>query len=174
MARKISFPELQCPQCEYHQTVANGLLGTRYCGGFPKRKRPKRFSKSDPKLKAPKWCPRRVWPPVYRIYGFVDEQSCEMDIPTRNRFDPKRDQYVFVFESRYKLRLETTLPMKAGEFVETVKHGDADDLMMATDLQLGEVIEIDDGLKPYYFYCWSWSKVIPICRFNRALVKKEN
>lgn len=174
MTRKISFPELQCSQCEYHQTMGHGLLETRYCGGFPKRKKPKRFSKSDPKFKAPKWCPRRVWPPVCRIYSFANEQCQELDILTRNRFDPKHDQYISAFESRYKLRLETTLPMKAKEFLEAVEYGDAADFMIETDLQPGDVIEIDDGLKPYCFYCWSWARVIPIYRFDRTLVKKEN
>ena len=172
MAKKNLFPELQCSQCEHLQTMGNIICETRYCGGFPKRKKPKRFSNSDPKFKAPKWCPRRLWPPVCRVYGLADEESQGLDIFTRNRFNPKRDQYISVFENRYKLRLETTLSMKAREFVEAVKHGNADEFMMKAYLQLGDVIEIDDGMKPYCFYYWSWSEVIPICRFNRTLVRK--
>lgn len=172
MPRRYPFPEPGCAECQYHQLVGEGLFQTRYCGGFPNRKRPKRFSKSDPRYKAPKWCPRRVCPPVYRIYSFADEQSWEMDILARNHFDPKRNQYISVFENHYKLRLETTLPMKAREFVEAVKRGNADEFMIEADLQLGDVIELNDGLKPYYFYYWSWSQLIPVLSFDRTRVQK--
>ena len=47
----------------------------RYCNGFPKKRKSKRFRKSDPKYKPPKWCPRLTSPPVCRVYGFVDEKS---------------------------------------------------------------------------------------------------
>ena len=79
MPKKYSFPELGCSSCEHLQKVGSGLCETRYCGGFPKRRNPKRFQASDPKIKAPQWCPRRLPTPVCRIYGFADEQSRFMD-----------------------------------------------------------------------------------------------
>ena len=45
------------------------------------------------------------------------------------------------------------------------------------ELEYGEVIEIDDGLKPYYFYYLNYGKVIPLYSFYRARVRidaKEN
>lgn len=109
-----------------------------------------------------------------RVYSFADEHSKALDILTRSHFDPKRDKYISVFEDRYKLRLETTLSMKAKEFMEAAKHGDVDEFIIKADLQLGDIVEIDDGLKSYCFYYWSWSIMVPTCHFNRALVKKEN
>ncbi len=91
-----------------------------------------------------------------------------MDILTRGRFDPKRDRYISVLPWRYKLRLETTVSMKAGDLFNRVKHGDADDFFTETGLQLGEIVEIDDGLTPYYFYCWNWSRLIPVFHFDRS------
>ena len=104
MPKKYSFPELGCSSCEHLQRVGGVLCETRYCGGFPKKKKPRRFRSSDPKYKAPKWCPRRLPTPVCRIYGFADEQSRSIEILSEH------------------------------------------------DIGLGEVVEIDDGLKPYYFY----------------------
>lgn len=80
MAKRYSFPEPACMECRHHQYLGNGLTRSRYCGGFPKRKSPKRFRSSDPQRKAPKWCPRRISPPVCRVYGFADERSQAMDI----------------------------------------------------------------------------------------------
>lgn len=65
MSRKYTFPVPGCGQCQYHQRQGST---TRYCAGF-KRKKPKQFRKSDPVLKAPGWCPRRISPPVCRIHG---------------------------------------------------------------------------------------------------------
>ena len=59
MAKKYSFPEPGCGSCQHLQYAGNSVLGTRYCGGFPKKRAPRRFWASDPKIKAPKWCPRR-------------------------------------------------------------------------------------------------------------------
>ncbi len=172
MPKKYSFPELECSGCEHFQRVGNCLTGTRYCGGFSKKRKPKRFSSSDPRYKAPKWCPRRIWPPVCRIYGFADGQSQDMDILTRGRFDPKRDRYIYVSPWHYKLRLETIVPMKAKDFFNMVNSGDADDFFTETDFMLGEIVEIDDGLTPYCFYLYRWSIMVPIYSFDRSRVQK--
>ena len=34
-----------------------------------------------------------------------------------------------------------------------------------------EIIEIDDGLKPYYFYCLDGFAVVPLAFFDRSRVK---
>lgn len=172
MAKKYSFPELECRNCEHFQRVGDSIFGTRYCGGFPRRRKPKRFSSSDPQYKAPKWCPRRLWPSVCRIYGFADEQSEFMDTFVRERIDLKRSPYAYPTESNYKLRHETIVPMKAKDFFESVSRGDLDDFLVEADIQMGEVIEIDDGLKPYYFYCMGWSRLVPVLLFDRSRVEK--
>jgi len=65
-----------------------------------------------------------------------------------------------------------TLPMKANDFFKMFIWGDTSDFLMESDLQLGDIIEVDDGLKPYYFYCWNWSRLVPVCRFDRTRVQK--
>ena len=44
-----------CAECTF--LTCQGF--ERYCGGFPEKRKPKRFWKTDPQWKAPKWCPRR-------------------------------------------------------------------------------------------------------------------
>lgn len=172
MPKKYSFPEMQCSSCPDFQRTGAELWGSRYCSGFPKKRKPKRFKSSDPKYKAPKWCPRRISPPVCRIYSFADKLSRELDIFPRNHFDRKRDMYVCLSSAHYKLRLETTLGINAKTFFERSKHGDLDDFLIETDLSLGEVVEIDDGLRPYYFYHLSWSRFVPVLSFIPSSVQK--
>lgn len=145
--------------------------------GFRNEKSPKRFRASDPKYKAPKWCPRRLTKPVCRIYGFADEVSEYMDrcerLADEKLDDPLRGaDYISPPSYRYKLRLELPLGMNAQAFYDEVKGGDVDSVLSDAELQLGEVVEIDDGLKPYYFYYLSWSRLVPVYEFNCARVKK--
>ena len=58
MDKKYTFPVPGCGQCQYHQSVGSVFSETRYCAGF-KKKKPRRFRRSDPVSKAPKWCPNR-------------------------------------------------------------------------------------------------------------------
>lgn len=55
-----------CAECTF--LTCQGF--ERYCGGFPEKRKPKRFWKTDPQWKAPKWCPRRKTPAVYRVYHY--------------------------------------------------------------------------------------------------------
>lgn len=173
MPKKYSFPELKCYECPFLQRMGNILFETRYCGGFPKRRNPKRFRASDPKIKAPKWCPRRLAKPVCRIYGFVDEMSELMDMQERNEGILDDADYISPPSYRYKLRLELPLGMKAQAFYEAVRDGDIDTILSGdAELNLGEVVEIDDGMKPYYFYYLSWSTLVPVLDFRLARFKK--
>lgn len=172
MAKKYSFPEPSCRNCQYFQEQGLPFCSDRYCKGFSQKRKPKRFRSSDPKFKAPKWCPRRLTPPVCRVYGFANEESRGMDIFTRRRFDPKKDRYISVSSSRYKLLLETPLGMKAKAFYEAVETGDVYDILPVDVLEPGIVVEIDDGLKPYYFYFLSWSRAVPVYSFDLARVQK--
>lgn len=172
MARRYSFPEPGCSECEHFQRMGNILCETRYCGGFPKRRKPKRFSSSDPKYKAPKWCPRRLSPLVCRIYGFADARSEFMENTFREEFAAGKNPYICPQEWHYKLRLELPWEMKARNFFKQASHGGAYELLSEIDVQLGEVIEIDDGLKPYCFYYLDWSTVVPVALFDRTKVQK--
>lgn len=41
------------------------------------------------------------------------------------------------------------------------------------ELEYGEVIEIDDGLKPYYFYYLNYDRLIPLYSFDRSRVQSS-
>lgn len=84
--QNYTFPGPTCPGCQYHQSVGNGLVQTRYCNGFDKKRKSKQFKRSDPKYKPPKWCPRLISPPVCRIYGFVNPESEYPSRPMRNSY----------------------------------------------------------------------------------------
>ena len=82
----MKFYDTTCQECPFHQTAGSYTLSTtRYCSGFPGRK-PKRFPRSAPKFKPPKWCPRRITPPVCRVYGFKDERSEYMELLGRAEY----------------------------------------------------------------------------------------
>jgi len=173
--KKYNFPGLDCPQCPFHQTVGGSIDQTRYCNGFPKKRKPKRFRRSDPKYKPPKWCPRRISPTVCRIYGFADRDSEMTDwLLGRESHGHEKDAYIFAVESRYRLRLEVPLGMTAKQFYDAAQSEFVDGALSNVDVEHGEIIEIDDGLKPYYFYYVSWAKVIPVLCFDRSKTKKPD
>jgi len=77
-------------------------------------------------------------------------------------------------ESRYKLRLEVPLGLTAKQFFDRAQSEFTDGTLSEIDVQYGEIIEIDDGLKPYYFYYVSWASVIPVLYFDRSNTKKPD
>ena len=168
--QKCTFPGRNCPSCPYHETV--GV--TRYCSGFPKKRKARRFRKSDPKYKPPKWCPRRISPPVCRVYGFKDQESelsawlLNQDMTSGKGIGQKVSPTVLAYH--YKLRLELPLAMTAKQFYEAMQF-EADTCVadeVRNQVEYGEVI--DDGLKPYYFYFTSF-RVIPLPYFDRSRVQ---
>ena len=169
--QKNTFPGPVCPGCQYHQLVGC----TRYCNGFPKKRKPRRFKRSDPKYKPPKWCPRLISPPVCRVYGFVDEKSEFLEW-CLNRRDYKPGAHISASESRYTLRCEANLRLTAKQFYDAAQGGSVESIFsdVEAELEYGEVIEIDDGLKPYYFYCMNWSRMVPVFSFDRSQVQKKS
>ena len=169
---KYTFPTPSCPSCPYHEAVGTGLIQTRYCNGFPKKRKAKRFRSSDSKYHPPKWCPRLVSPPVCRIYGFVDEE-CEFLDWRLNRRDYRPGASICPSASRYRLRCEVSLGLTAKRFYAAAQTEYVESLFSdaGADLEYGEVIEIDDGLKPYYFYYLNYGKVIPLYSFDCTKVQ---
>lgn len=174
--QKYTFPGPVCPGCQYHQLVGC----TRYCNGFPKKRKSKRFRSSDPKYKPPKWCPRRISPPVCRIYGFVNSEAAVTDWLLNRESAAaesgnEQSAYYSVSPHRYKLRLELPLGLTAKQFYEAMQ-SDASTCItskISSHVEYGEVIEIDDGLKPYYFY-YTTFRVIPLFYFDRAKVQPSD
>ncbi len=173
MAKKEqTFPGPVCPSCSYHQYVGIGASETRYCMGFPKRRKPKRFSRSDSQYKPPKWCPLRISPPVCRVYGFVNEESEYTDwLMNRRYYDSRKEPHISASSFHYKLRLELTPNLTAKQFFEAEQLEGVHKVLPDANTAPGEVIEIDDGLKPYYFYCVDSYTVVPLIGFNPSLAQ---
>lgn len=161
MSKKQTFPVPGCYSCQHYQEVG-GM--TRYCGGF-KRRKAKRFRNSDPKFKAPKWCPRRISPPICRVYGFKDECSEYMELFWRQEYDVGRSKTIFPSDSHYKVRTELPLGKTAKQFYDSIQMEPLSDVL-SEEVHSGEIIEIDDGLQPYYFYVLSYGTVIPLPYFH--------
>lgn len=160
MAKKQTFPVPGCNCCPHYQIIG-GI--TRYCDCF-KRRKAKRFKSSDPRFKAPKWCPRRLSPPVFRVYGFKDDMSEYMEMMHRMDYEMGRSKIISPSASHYKPRIELSLGQTAKEFYDSVQMEPLSDVL-PLEVHSGEIIEIDDGLQPYYFYVLAYSTVIPLPYF---------
>ena len=162
--QKYTFPEENCWNCQFYQKVGSLASETRYCHGF-KRKKARRFRSNDPLIKAPKWCPRRISPPICRIYGFKDERSEYMEGLFRRDYD--KDKYASPSPQHYAPRQEISLGLTAKRFYDEVQNHPLHEVLPPdADVKDGEIIEIDDGLKPYYFYVQSFGIVIPLRSFQ--------
>ena len=162
--QKYKFPEPSCRSCPHHQELGTIFNPTRYCGGF-KRKKLKRFRRSEPAIKIPRWCPKRLSPMVCRIYGFADEQSEYMEKLSIANFDPN-EPYIYPIGSHYTLRREMSVSMNARQFFQAAQEEPLEELLSDLDMDFGEVVEIDDGLCPCYFYYFGFLKLIPIPIFH--------
>ena len=164
MSKKYTFPVPGCGQCPHDRKVGGGVSETRYCAGF-KRRKPKRFGKSDPVSKAPKWCPKRISPPVCRIHGFKDERSAFMDSLWRAEYRTGQMKAVSPAAFHYVFRTEIRLGMTARQFFEESQENPLSDILLE-EVCDGEIIEIDDGLRPYYFYVLDFATVVPLPYFR--------
>lgn len=148
MPKNQSFPTPGCSSCPYYDVV-DGI--TRYCSGF-KRRRSKRFKSGDPKLKAPKWCPRRISPPICRIYGYADERSEYIEIMRRIDYEMGRTKIILPSAAHYRPRKELRLNKSAKQFYDAMQEKPLNNIL-SEEVEIGEIIEIDDGLHPYFFIC---------------------
>ena len=137
-----------CAECTF--LTCQGF--ERYCGGFPEKRKPKRFWKTDPQWKAPKWCPRRKTPAVYRVYHYKNDGSMLLSNALLH-FDGKgHGATAFVSDRHYALVAEGTTQLSARQFLTSSHQQPASTLLDYPDLVYGNVVEIDDGLRPCCFY----------------------
>lgn len=162
--KKYTFSVPGCGDCPHLQRAGSLLCETRYCAWF-KRRKPKRFGRSDPVLKTPKWCPRRITPPVCRVHGFKDERSEYMDLLWRTEYHTGRVNAISPSPSHYAPRIEIPLGMTAKQFFDAAQEGPLSDIL-PEKVSCGEIIEIDDGLRPYCFYVLDCATVIPLPYFR--------
>lgn len=166
MPRKITFPEPSCRyDCPHFKVLGDLLNETCYC--MKKGKNGKRLLKKDLKRRTPEWCPRRLKPPVCRIYGFKDKMQEALERDTRLSFDPGQHDWYFPLTHRYQLRCELPLGMSAEQFYRAVQEEPVESVLNGTPLVNGELIEIDDGLTSQFFYLYNRSTVLPAQTLGR-------
>lgn len=117
--------------------------GCRYCTGG---KRPRQFKGRDPKTYVPSWCPLQKSPPILRIYHYKNSQTALLRLLfDRDNIEHNPSEY------QYAMRYEGVSKLTAWELESWESSGTLEQLL-GTPVTAEEIIEIDDGLTPYFFY----------------------
>lgn len=142
---------MDCPsRLDFEERTSRILNGTclqpfeKYCTAT---RHPKQIRKSSLMKKPPIWCPRLKKPCELRVYGFIDDEARRMHSFFSNLYGNEGDPR----ENRYAVRYEGAIDLTAREFWRRCNKCGAD-LELPTNVELYEVVEIDDGLKPICFY----------------------
>ena len=152
-------PKVRCSDCDAlvcHKGQPQRVRGTtmqsgfRYCMGC---KRPRCFRNQDPKIYVPKWCPKRIEPAALRIYGFKNLSAQYMYA-----------EFGLILEHRYIVRYTGTAFQSANAIL---KDGMPQDQWLAD----GEVLELDDGIRPV-FLCKEGGK-LQVTNFDKGRIQKN-
>lgn len=146
--------KLTCAECTSHlhymehlPIKQNGVtmhFGDRFCLGG---KKPRRFGRNDPKIYVPAWCPKRKVPSELRIYRFKNTEEWMMHHDMCEHMGKDISPSAF----RYALAYELLTPLTPREFAKRCnEEPDAETLGVAVHRYY--VVEIDDGIKPAFFY----------------------
>lgn len=143
----------RCCDCQHYLVYTDsipkaikGVLmksGCRYCMGGSK---PKAFGRGDPKIYPASWCPITKSPAELRIYCFKDEETSWMrTMLAAQGIHESPSGY------QYAVRYTGSTPLSAIEFYKQIKTKSASEVL-ELPVHQKEIIEIDDGHRPYYFY----------------------
>lgn len=136
-----------CPnQLTYLEPVSrrehgvNLQFGHSYCtAGKKYRMLKKKESKSYP----PDWCPKKKSPSEYRVYTFKDIRArCMHSMFSES---PIPSAY------RCAVRIEGTVDLAPAAFLSKLENTPVSQLL-GIEVNVGEIVEIDDGLKSCCFY----------------------
>lgn len=119
-------------------------LGERFCVAG---KRARKFKRSDPKTYVPSWCPRLKAPCELRIYGLKNQREWRMHRSMCAYLGEDTSPSAF----RYAVRYEGHTDLAPYEFFECCNEK-SDDEILGAAVQHYDVVEIDDGIKPAFFY----------------------
>ena len=169
---KMVFYEQTCSSCDFLKIQGRFPCETRYCTNFP-RKRARRFRSKDPVIKAPAWCPKRIDPPILRVYGFLDEFSERMEIDSLMNMPEPFPEFTHPFRRHFKVRLEKRISMKAKEFYMAAQKKQPMECLEEAALEEGEVIEIDSGLSSYCFQYLGANAFAQVVLFEPLLPKNQ-
>lgn len=163
----------KCTDCEHlaynnslNARICNGVflpVGCRYCTGG---KRIRVFKPSDPKTFIPQWCPRHKSPPEIRVYCYKDTDAwyiCQLLRGDGIQCPPEG--------YRYAVRYESHTPMTAQQFFQSTQEQYVDDIL-GFHVNCDEVIEIDDGIRPFFFHITEHG-VDVLVHFNSKVARKN-
>lgn len=163
-----------CTSCQYHcqntdrlPMMKNGVtihIGEHFCMGG---KRPRKFGKRDPKMYVPSWCPRMKAPKELRIYGFKSTRDWFFHQERCKRMGDKSMPSGY----QYAVEKELTTELSAQDFWKGLSTQTAEALL-GTKIERYQVIEIDDGIKPVFFYYTD--KGFQVLSFFEANVARKN
>lgn len=139
-----------CPDCFiYREAVPKKVPGAilqpggRYCQGG---KKTRVFKRRDPKVYQPSWCPKLKSPSEYRVYAYKDPDTWFFHYMKKSQ--GLRD---LPRGSEFAVRASGYIDMSTRNFWEEVRFKSASSIL-GISVYSGEVIEIDDGLRPYFFH----------------------
>lgn len=127
--------------------------GERYCTGG---KNTRAFKKSDPRVYLPSWCPRLLSPAILRIYCYKDSMTEYLQMMLRA--DGMADH---AFAHNYAVRHECRTTLSASALGELMGNQSLAGTL-GMPVLLHEIVEIDDGIKPYSFYVLDLARVVCI------------
>lgn len=139
-------------------------MGERFCMAG---KRPRKFKNSDPKIYVPAWCPKRKSPKELRIYGFKSAN----DWYIHQGICKHMGKDVLPSDWRYAVESELSIELSAQDFWNGLKTETPENLL-GTKINCYQVVEIDDGVDPVFFYCTD--KGVQVLSFFNANKARNN
>lgn len=160
-----------CPDCfTYGESVPKKVRGAllksggRYCRGGNKTRE---FKRSDPKVYPPSWCPKLKSPAEFRVYAYKDTDAWYIHHKMR-----LQGLLGTPCGFEFAVRAKGHTALSAHSFWAEVKHKSASEVLGVT-VHSGEVIEIDDGLRPCFFHAEDGEvKVLTYFQRDKALANK--
>lgn len=139
-----------CPDCfTYGEAVPKKVpgaflkFGGRYCQGGKKMRE---FKRRDPKVSPPSWCPKLKNPAEYRVYAYKDANAWFM-----HQFKRASGLSDSPCGYEFAVRVEGYTALSARDFWAEVEVKSASEAL-GVPVHCNEVVEIDDGLRPYFFH----------------------
>ena len=157
----------ECPDCfTYGAAVPKKVpgaflkFGGRYCRGG---KKTREFKPRDPKVYPPSWCPKLKSPAEYRVYAYKDTDAWYKHDLLRSIGLSDRPR-----GNEFAVRIEGYTTLSARAFWKEVEFKFASEVL-GVPVHCDEVIEIDDGLRPYFFHVEDWDvKVLTYFQRDKA------
>ncbi len=148
--KKKTVQKPRCATCTHRLTYMETLsrregglnlqFGREYCTAGKKYHM---FRSKDPKTYPPSWCPKIKNPAEFRIYTFKDTDSWYLHYLVKPDAIPMSYQCA--------VRTSGTVELTPASFYSLLEEKSATELL-GVPVKSGEIVEIDDGLKPYCFY----------------------